>query len=125
MAQLPTLLEPSDGSAVSTGQRIARNNGPAYGSRTSSFRAEAYGILSFLCLLHRAFEYTATPLPPGVNIYTDSESVLKTLPKMLYWPFYFPAQTLTAEWDILQAIVSKLKLYGERPQLKWVEGHQD
>jgi len=42
--------------------RIAYNKGPAFGSRTTSYRAEAYGMLSVLCLLLRAFEYTSTEL---------------------------------------------------------------
>ena len=111
--------------SLSTGQRIARNHGPAYGSRTSSFRAEAYGLLSYLCLVHRAFEYTCHDLPSGLQIYTDAESVLKTLPKMLDWPFYFPSKTLAPEWDVLQAIVTKMQAYSVRPILQWVEGHQD
>jgi hypothetical protein len=111
--------------SLATGQRIARNHGPAYGSRTSSFRAEAYGILSYLCLVYRAFEYTCNNLPAGLIIYTDAESVLKTLPKMLEWPFYFPSKTLAPEWDVLQAIVTRIKAFPVRPLLQWVEGHQD
>ena len=31
--------------SLTNGQRIARNNGPAYGHRTNSFRVESYGML--------------------------------------------------------------------------------
>ena len=44
---------------------------------------------------------------------------------MLDWPFYFPAKTMAAEWDVLQAIVTKIKAFSINPLLHWVEGHQD
>ena len=55
--------------------RIVYNKGPAFGSRTTSYRAEAYGMISVLCLILRAFEYTSTELSLQIQLYTDSESI--------------------------------------------------
>ena len=107
------------------GERIAYNSGPACGLRTSSFRTEAYGLLSFLCLLQRALEYTSTHLSSQLHIFTDSESLLKVLTKMSEWPYYYPNLTITSDWDVLQAIVTKLQTLPTTPSLRYVRGHQD
>ena len=44
--------------SLGNGQRLAKNKGPAHGHRTTSFRAEAYGVLSLLRFLYQAFPYT-------------------------------------------------------------------
>jgi hypothetical protein len=112
-------------SCLSNGERIARNKGPAYGSRTTSFRAEAYGILSYLRLIFRAFEFTANQLPTTLRIHSDSKSVIEQALKMLAYPFYFANMTLTADWDVIQAIVSTMKQFQTPPPLDHVYGHQD
>jgi ribonuclease HI len=112
-------------SSLQTGERIARNKGPAYGFRTSSFRAEGYGVLSYLRLIYRAFEFTANQLPTSLKIHTDSESIVDQVKTTLEFPFYYPNQTLSADWDIIQAIVSTLKQFPRIPPLEWIKGHQD
>ena len=44
---------------------------------------------------------------------------------MIEWPFYFPAKTMSPEWDVLQAIITKLRSFSVRPKLCHVKGHQD
>lgn len=79
------------------GQRIARNKGPAFGFRTTSFWSEAYGLLSYLQLIYRAFEFTSNPLPQSLLLYSDAERALKKLRKMLEFTHCF--QNLTLQPD--------------------------
>ena len=112
-------------SSLPCGRRIATCSGPAFGYRTTSFRAEAYGMLSYLRLIIRACEYTNANLPAQVRGFTDAKSVLDQTFKFLGFPFYYPNVTMCADWDILQAIVSSLRQFPIPPTLAHVEGHQD
>ena len=93
-------------SKISTGQKLAHNYGPAHGFRTSSYRAEGYGLLSMLRLILRAFEYTRQPLPQHIRLHSDSESMLNKLKNMRGWAYYYPNATMEAEWDIIQAMIT-------------------
>ena len=46
-------------SKLSSGQQLAKQKGPATGYRTTSFRAEAYGLLSFLVFIVRSVKATS------------------------------------------------------------------
>jgi hypothetical protein len=61
------------------GERVAAGMGPASGSKPSSYRAEAYGMLSLLRFLIRNAEYTSMHFPWIGIIATDSQSLLDTL----------------------------------------------
>jgi hypothetical protein len=111
--------------SIDNGKRIAQNCGPAFGYRTSSFRAEGYGLLSYIRLIYRAFEFTGNTLPSNLHIHTDSESCLKQLQKMLAYPFYFPNLTMSSDWDVLQAIIATMRSFNNKPTLSHVTGHQD
>lgn len=111
--------------ALSNGTRLVRNNGPALGYRTSSFRAECYGMLASLSLCLRLFDYTGNALPSRISLYTDSESLLLKLQSMLSWPYYYPSATLQPDWDILQMIITSLRKFPVMPTLTHVKGHQD
>ncbi|KAL7574197.1 hypothetical protein ACA910_014872 [Epithemia clementina (nom. ined.)] len=111
--------------AFSDGRRVATNCGSAPGSRTSSFRAEAYGILSALRFLLRVFEFTGHPLPRVIHLYSDSRSVLQRLETVRSWSFYYPNFTLLPEWDVLQAIATTLRSFGTRLTLHYIKAHQD
>ena len=110
---------------LSNGQFVAKNNGPAHGFRTTSFRAESYGLLSYLLLLRRACCYTQCPLPSKVRLHSDSKSALEKILDMITWPYYYPNATMSPDWDVLQAIVSLLREFPKTPQLIHVKGHQD
>jgi hypothetical protein len=111
--------------SIADGKRIAQNYGPAFGYRTTSFRAEGYGLLSYIRLVYRAFEYTGNELPPNLHIHTDSESNLKQIKKMLEYPFYFPNLTMASDWDVLQSIITSIRSFKDQPKLAHVIGHQD
>ena len=131
------ILATSDGSApnfvgtfgwslsLSNGKRLAKNKGPAPGHRTTSFRAEAYGLLSLLRFLFHAFAYTGNTLPDKLTLHTDSESVLKKLLEMATWPYYYPNTTIASDWDVLQAVITAKKQYPPTMKLVYVRGHQD
>lgn len=108
------------------GVRLAHGNGPATGSRTSSYRAEAYGMLAMTLFTVRALEYTFTP-PANCkfSFFSDGQAMLKALIEMSQWPFYYPNATMHPDWDVLQAIVKCLEILGDNTTLAHVKGHQD
>jgi hypothetical protein len=64
---------------TSDGERVVTCMGPARGLRPTSFRAEGYGLLSFLLFLRRMSEFTSMHNPWIGTIAADSESIIKTL----------------------------------------------
>jgi hypothetical protein len=58
-------------------------------------------------------------------VHSDSESLIEKIKEMSKWPFYYSNATMDADWDVLQAIVSTLKLFAKAPEVKHVTGHQD
>jgi hypothetical protein len=132
----PKLLCCSDGSSLGSygsfgwsfstaqGHRFATCAGPAFGYKINSYRSEGYGILSALRFVFRAFEYTGGIIPL-VDLYTDSESILKKIPTYQDYSDYFPNTTLDSDWDILQCIVSTIQVLSNKVKLHYVEGHQD
>ena len=117
------------------GVQAATGMGPARGPRPSSYRAEAYGLLSILRFLIRIAEFTGTIDPWHGTLATDSQSVLKTLgggdKKFLALdePVRIDGTTvvldvLCPDWDILIEIQHALE---QLPGLclKYIKGHQD
>ena len=135
--QSAPLLLCSDGSAASFvgtfgctcategGTRLFMVHGPAPGYRTSSFRAESYGFLAFLRFIIQFCSFSDIPLPGSLRLYTDSESLVKTIHKRLEWMVEFPYSTMTADWDLQQAITYSLRQFSELPVVQHVKGHQD
>jgi hypothetical protein len=65
---------------TSAGKQVVTCMGPGCGPRPTSFRAEGYGLLSFLPFLRRVLEFTSMINPWIGTIATpDSKSLLKTL----------------------------------------------
>ena len=65
------------------GKNIATNNGAAPGFRTTSFRAEAYGLLSLVLFLYHAFQFTGLPMCERTKLFSDSESLITRIVRML------------------------------------------
>ena len=59
--------------------QVATGKGPARGPRPSSYRAEAYGLLSILRFFIRLAEFTGRLEQWEGVLVTDSQSVLRTL----------------------------------------------
>ncbi len=124
------------GWALSTDQGVqaATGMGPVRGPRPTSYRAEAYGLLSILRFLIRIAEFTGKVDPWMGILATDSQSVLKTLgggdQKFLAAdePVRIDGTTvvldvLCPEWDILIEIQGALEQMPEL-RLKFIKGHQ-
>ena len=107
------------------GQRLFGLNGPAPGYRTNSFRAESYGFLAILRIILRLCEYHAYELPSTLALYTDSESLIKTIFKRLDWSIEFPYSTMHPDWDLQQCISTSLRKFPTMPSISHVKGHQD
>ena len=106
-----------------TGTPIATNNGPAPGFCTTSFRSEAYGMLSVLLFLYHLIEYSKLFQLPIIKLYTDSQSLIDKVLDMVQWPDYYSSATLTADWDVLQAIVRLLKTFSITPLISHAKSH--
>jgi exonuclease III len=122
---------------TSEGARAVTCMGPARGPRPTSFRAEGYGLLSFLLFLRRVAEFTFMHDPWIGTIATDSKSLLQTLKGIdrtqpspnFDTPLRIDGNSTTLEpmqpdWDILIEIQNALSQLPEI-QLQFIKGHQD
>ena len=93
----------------------------------TSYRAEAYGKLSWILFLHHYTTYYNITIQSTISPYLDNESIGKrTNPQVNYTKAY---TTLWSDYDILIAIhKEETKLAERTPRLhptKHVLGHQD
>lgn len=110
---------------TTTGVDIATSSDTAPGFCTTSFQAEAYGILSRVLFLYHAFCFTNTPTSNRIKMFRDSESVMKRLKAILQYEKYYSSATIQFDWDVLQAIVRIIKTFDKRPNINHIRGHQD
>jgi hypothetical protein len=106
------------------GTRLATGMGPAQGMKPSSYRAEGYGMLSLLRFIIRLFEYYGTA-PRCSQLYSDNMALIQRIDKQMGRHTWYPNDTISSDWDVLQAIVSTLKLFHQPPLVSHVKGHQD
>ena len=131
-----TCLGVSDGSVItkqgaygwclstSDGIRLATGMGPAQGMSPSSYRAEGYGMLSILRFLTHISIFCGTP-PRCSAVYSDNIALVLRIARQLPTHQWYPNETLSSEWDVVQAIVYTLKQFPVTPIVKHVKGHQD
>jgi exonuclease III len=117
------------------GTTAAQGMGPAPGSKPTSYRAEAYGMLSLMRFLIRMAEYNDMHWSWKGVIGTDSQSLLDTLngkdkdpqeedtPLAIHGPTVV-LDVLCPDWDILIEIQHAKE---QLPDVTWqyVQGHQD
>lgn len=104
------------------GRRLARCNGPAYGAKPTSYRAEAYGILSAVRFFyHLQAKWQVTN---AFHIYCDNKSMVNRSNENRRVPDAKPNSTLESEWDVLAEIWTTLKMFPEW-NITWIKGHQD
>ena len=108
-----------------TRQLLATNKGSPYRYRTTSYGAEAYGLISFLLCIHRVCENTSTTLTQKLYVHSDSESVLKKLDKIRSWLYLFQHATIFSDWDVLEATNTILTKFDNKIILRHVKGYQD
>ena len=109
--------------ATSTGTRLIRCSGPAFG-RGTSHRAEATGILSASRLLFHLSRFCATPLSTPIHFYSDNSGLITRLNQRHQHDTCYPAATLAPDWDIIEATYATNKPLAHL-KYRHVKGHQD
>jgi ribonuclease HI len=111
--------------ALPDGTRLVEGQGPAYGYEISSFRAEAYGMLSALRYIHHIAKHYNVPLPLKFRLCCDNQGLIKRVTRVFQTKRReFVNETLLPERDLIEAIVTTIRNLGH-VQLEHVKGHQD
>ena len=111
--------------ATDDGTILFTLSGPAPGFRTSSFRAESYGLLAVLRFIVQVCNFHSLALPSTLRMYTDSKSLVDTCYQRLEWTIDYPYSTMSADWDIQQCITATLRQFATPPIILHIKGHQD
>ena len=105
---------------------LAETGGQASGANPRSFRAEGYGILTILRLVHHLLCYYNIPRIRGpVTIVCDSESLLTRLESALASTICRPRRALFSEADVESGITDTIRSLQMNLQLEHVHSHQD
>jgi hypothetical protein len=100
--------------------------GLVQGANPKSFRAEGYGMLAIIRLVHHLrWFYVTRNTTLTFATYTDSESLILRLEASLRIKYSAPRRTLFSESDVEMQIIDTLGCFSPRPSLIHVEGHQD
>jgi ribonuclease HI len=116
-------------SLSSTGEKLCTGKGPAYGHDISSYRAEAYGMLSgLLYIYHLLSSYSSEGDTSwqyrNFVVYCDNKSLVQVVSaKVKRTHQEYVNETMESEWDVVQAIVQCIKQLGT-VDLRHVKGHQ-
>jgi ribonuclease HI/predicted RNA-binding Zn-ribbon protein involved in translation (DUF1610 family) len=108
--------------ATATGTRLATGSAPAFGCKPTSYRAEAYGILSVLQFMNLISEQWGTI--GTCHIVCDNEALVKQLNKTNEYTKTQPNQTMIAEWDILIEIWETMAKM-DNIRIQHIKGHSD
>ena len=132
--------------SLRNGTRLATCAGPAFGAKPSSYRAEAYGMLSILRFLLRLGEYCADALYPNILLVCDNLSLVRNVlhhqhpleaeylldedwsptdSDDLLQSLKNPSSTMASDWDVLNEICCTLDELPFRPTIRHIKGHQD
>ncbi len=106
------------------GTRLATGMGPAQGMKPSSYRAEGYGMLSILRFLYHIFHFCDTD-PRCSAIYSDNMALIQRIREQTVKKRWYPNDTLSSDWDVIQAIARTLESFTTTPTISHVKGHQD
>ena len=110
------------------GRRLAKCNGPAYGCKPSSYRAEGYGILSGCRFLIQFRHHHQIEEPWQLLFLCDNDSMLNKALEPQDLNRTFPNSTLDPDWDVVAEIwkaVHRLEGQHCRPTFQHIKGHQD
>jgi hypothetical protein len=111
---------------LATGEEeIVACAGPVFGAKPSSFRAEAYGMLSLVRFLYRLFKYYNRMEELQTLFGCDNKGLLQRTQSLTNQSFANPSTTMAPDWDIVQAIVHTFRLLPVLPEITHVKGHQD
>jgi hypothetical protein len=107
------------------GTVILRCSGPAFGMHMKSYSAEGYGVLSVLRLIYRLYTFCNQQLPTNLHLFCDSKSLLDKAAIYTKHTRYFPNTSLQPDWDVVQQIVTTIRMFPNPPHLTHVKAHQD
>ena len=106
------------------GDRLARCSGPVFSHSISSYRAEGYGILSFLrflLLMRRIHEQVDCINSP--HLVCDNQGLITMVTKLLTFSTIYPNTKMEAEWDCIAQILDSLQdLDTMAPSMAHVKG---
>lgn len=119
-----------------SGQRVLNGCGPVRGGRISSYRAEAWGILASVRIIHHLTEYTMRPTPFQGQMACDNKAAVHQVRTFLpsrhssgSTPCFTPAalslDPLAAEWDVLNEIYHTVRDTWGTTTIAHIKGHQD
>jgi len=114
------------------GEILAQCHGPVFGAKISSYRAEAYGILSilrYLLQLSRIRRSTTTETNTILShpLVCDNKAVVHRINELKQWKRIYPNVTMESEWDVLAEIKATLEALTppSQPTFDHIKGHQD
>ena len=127
------------------GHRLVYCSGPVYGYKPTSYRAEGYGLLSFLRFLLKAIEFTGSTVQGGlsgcdnislVNNVTNTENPPDDPlshfgfddsidPDTLLSAANFSNQTMVSDWDVLTMLTDTIDKLPFPLDITHIKGHQD
>jgi hypothetical protein len=107
------------------GQRIASCAGSAPGSKDSSFRAEAYGMLLMVRFLFHLFSFCDAHQAWQRQLSTANKPLLQRIIEYQQYKTYFPNATSNADWDVVQALSTTCAKMHIVPFFRHIKGHQD
>jgi ribonuclease HI len=119
--------------ALSSGVVLSTGQGPAYGHAITSYRAEAYGMLSGILYVNSILQFyqprqdalTSAATIRNMRIVCDNEGLITAIKTLLRRKRNeFVNETIGPEWDILQAIDRAIREFGTVAMIH-VKGHQD
>eukprot|EP00980_Cylindrotheca_fusiformis_P007788 scaffold1667_cov78-Cylindrotheca_fusiformis.AAC.1 len=107
------------------GFRMVTGAGPAFGQQASSYRAEAYGMLSLLLFLLHLRVFCASPHPWKLDLASDNLGLIKKVKQALQYDSPFPNTTLEPDYDLVHSIVQTIRQAQLEVCVFHVKGHQD
>jgi hypothetical protein len=116
----------------SEGNVLAKCFGPVYGAKVSSYRAEAYGLLSAFRYLARLSQlrqqvHGATESILSQPVICDNKGIVDRVTTLRGWTIIYPNVTMEPEWDVIAEIRTALGILpqGSQPTIEHIESHQD
>ena len=114
------------------GQILAHCHGPVFGAKISSYRSEAYGILSVLRFLLKLSQLRGGDNGDANQLLShtllcDNRSLILRINDLKQWKRVYPNVTMEPEWDVLAEIRATLQDLNpvSQPTFEHIKGHQD
>jgi hypothetical protein len=115
-----------DSIIASDDQVLTELSGQAHGNNPRPFRAEGYGLLANLRLIHHLLNfYDIHRTSSALTIYCDNQGLLDRIDTSRHSKYLKPRRFLFSEADLEMQILDTLALLATTVTLCHVKGHQD